>query len=415
MTVGRPARELSTLEADRTPEADKLARFQAITDAALSQLGVEDLLTELLGRIRDLLAVDIATVFLLDSAGTELIATAASGLREEIRRGGVRIPIGSGFAGRVAAQRRPLILDHVDSHSMANPALATAGVTALVGVPLIRTGTVVGVLQVGSTSPRTFTPDDVELLQLVADRASAVVQDRAARLDRAAALALQRSLLPDRPLPIPGLDLASRYLPGNDVGVGGDWYDLFVLPNGHIGVTIGDVAGSGLRAAVVMGRIRSALRAYALETLDPADVLTRLDHKILVFEPEAMATVLYAVIAPDHASMTVSNAGHMPPVLRRPGEPNRLLWLPADAPVGAFPATPRQTTSHAVPDGGALLFYTDGLVEVRGHSVIDGIEQLAEGLAGDSADALCLSAITTMLADREATDDVALLALRRTR
>jgi sigma-B regulation protein RsbU (phosphoserine phosphatase) len=385
---------------------DQLSRLQAITDAALSQLGVEDLLTELLSRTRDLMSVDSATVFLLATSGAELLATAASGLEEEIHLA-LRIPIGVGFAGQVAATGRPMIIDHVDATTVASPVLISAGVTTMLGVPLVRTGTVVGVLQVGSIAARTFTAGDIELLQLVADRASTVVQDRAARLDRATALALQRSLLPDHPPEIPGLDLATRYVPGAAVGVGGDWYDLFVLPDGHIGITIGDVAGNGLRAAVVMGRIRSALRAYALETLDPADVLSRLDRKIRIFEPETMATVLYAVIDPGHGSLTISNAGHLRPILTYPGHENTVLDVPADVPVGAFDSPRRRRTSAG------LFLYTDGLVERHDQPITDGIARLQSVLDTTTADAMCLSAMSSMLAGREATDDIALLALRR--
>jgi phosphoserine phosphatase RsbU/P len=402
----------STASGDRL---DKLGRLQTITDAALSQLGIEDLLTELLTRTRDLMSVDTATVFLLNTSGTELIATAASGLEEEVRLA-VRIPVGSGFAGRIAATGEPLVIDRVDSGTVASPVLIAAGVTTMLGVPLIRTGTMVGVLQVGSIASRVFTADDIELLQLVADRASAVVQDRAARLDRATALALQRSLLPDHPDPIPGLDLATRYVPGAAVGVGGDWYDLFVLPDGHIGITIGDVAGNGLRAAVVMGRIRSALRAYALETLDPADVLTRLDRKIRIFEPDAMATVLYAILDPDRGSLTISNAGHLRPILTRPGQPNTVMELPADVPVGAFDSPPaRRQTGQPLAVGTGVFFYTDGLIERRDVPITDSMAHLRAVLNGANADTMCVSAMTTMLAGREAVDDIALLALRRIR
>jgi putative methionine-R-sulfoxide reductase with GAF domain len=395
-----------------TAAADKLARFQAVTDAALSRLGVEDLLTELLNRTCELLSVDTATVFLLNTTDTELIAAASSGAEDEVRLG-VRIPVGSGLAGRVAVTGTPLTVDHIDPSTVASPVVLESGIATMAGVPLIRSGSVVGVLQIGSRSSRTFTDDDVELLQLVADRASSVVRDRSAALDRAAALALQRSLLPDHPEHVPGLDVAVRYAPGTEAGVGGDWYDLFVMPTGHIGITIGDVAGSGLRAAVVMGRIRSALRAYALETLDPADVLTRLDLKIRRFEPEAMATVLYAVIDPDHACMQISNAGHLPPIVTEPGRPNRILEVPPDVPVGAFIDEVRRSSRHGLAEGAGILFYTDGLVETRTEPVTRGIEILADALSGDTAEAMCFSAMTTVFGQRPVIDDVALLAVRR--
>jgi phosphoserine phosphatase RsbU/P len=116
--------------------------------------------------------------------------------------------------------------------------------------------------------------------------------------------------------------------------VGGDWYDVFVLPDGRLGVVLGDVAGSGLEAAVIMGRMRSALRAYALESADPATALRLLDRKIQYFEPNAMATVLYGIYTPRTGEFTVSSAGHLPPVLAAPGAPAGLLPLRSDPPIG---------------------------------------------------------------------------------
>src|SRR5213076_2919679 len=139
--------------------------------------------------------------------------------------------------------------------------------------------------------PRAFTGDDMDLLQLAADRAALAVQALTAKLDRAATRTLQLSLLPSALPAVGGLEMAARYVPGTGK-VGGDWYDVFPLPSGGVCAVIGDVAGTGLQAAVIMGRIRSALRAYALEAADPADVLDRLDRKMRHFEPDAMATVL---------------------------------------------------------------------------------------------------------------------------
>ncbi|MFC7484770.1 PP2C family protein-serine/threonine phosphatase [Luedemannella flava] len=178
-------------------------------------------------------------------------------------------------------------------------------------------------------------------------------------------MALQRSLLPARHLAMTGLEVAARYVPGAREGVGGDWYDLFALPSGHVGVVIGDVAGHGLRAAVVMGRIRSALRAYALESNDPADVLYRLDRKIGVFEPGAMATAVYAVIEPDLSALRLSLAGHPPPILAVPGTPARVLDLAPDLPLGVRMHAPRRSTELPLCTGELMLFYTDGLIERR--------------------------------------------------
>ena len=394
--------------------AEKLRRLQAVTDAALSQLGLEDLLDELLDRIRDLLAADTAAILLLDPSGTELVATAASGLEQEVRQG-VRLPVGKGFAGTVAARGKPVIIERIDRTRLIDPILLARRLVSVLGVPILSSGRVIGVLHVGTLTSRNFTHDDIELLQLVADRAGLAVRARLSRLDRAATVALQRSLLPARPPSVPGLDVAARYVPGAEIGVGGDWYDLFVLPSGLIGIAIGDVAGSGLRAAVVMGRIRSALRAYALETADPADVLTRLDRKVQLFEPGAMATALYAVLDPATGRLTMSSAGHLPPLVAPWAGRLRRMTIPPDLPLGAYPGAARRNTDGRLPTDACLFLYTDGLVERRDASIAIGMDLLMDALTCAPADTVCATAMATMFADRAASDDVAILAVRRTK
>src|SRR5258708_26458333 len=180
---------------------EKLRRLEAVTDAALSQLGLEDLLTELLDRIREVLHAGPATVLLMDPTGTDPGVPAASGLEEEVREG-ARVPVGAGFAGRIAAEREPYAIEHVDHSNVGNPILLAEGVVSVLGVPMISGGQLVGVLHVGSKTARKFTGDDIELLRLVADRVSLAVQARLSRLDRATAVALQRSLLPARLPPV---------------------------------------------------------------------------------------------------------------------------------------------------------------------------------------------------------------------
>jgi phosphoserine phosphatase RsbU/P len=391
---------------------EQVRRLLAVTDATLAQLDIDDLLTELTSRTRALMGTDTATILLLDSSGRDLVAVATSGLEEEVQQG-VRITVGEGFAGTIAATAQPLVIDHVDRTTVVNRILIDEQLTVMAGVPVTAAGRILGVLHVGSRTPRQFTADDIELLRLVADRAGMAAQARISRLERQTTVALQRSLLPARPPEIPGFTVAARYVPGAEVGVGGDWYDLFALPSGHVGVVIGDVAGNGLRAAVVMGRIRSALRAYALETDDPADVLTRLDRKIQHFEPDALATALYAVIDPARTRLTVSVAGHLPPILLDGDGAARPLAAPADLPLGVVHHNaPRQATTVELPQ--ALLLYTDGLVERRGQLIDEGIARLLAALSLGTADDLCAQA-TALLHHSPATDDVALIAMRRTR
>src|SRR5215212_1952413 len=171
---------------------ERLRRLQALTDAALAHLELEELLASLLLRARDMLDADTCAVLLLDEQANELVARAAVGIEEEVEQG-VRIPVGRGFAGRVAADRRPVILDDVDHADVLNPILRQKGIKSLLGVPLHAEGQVIGVLHVGTLVPRRFTDDDVELLQLAADRAAiAISHARAFEAERAARKRLEQ-------------------------------------------------------------------------------------------------------------------------------------------------------------------------------------------------------------------------------
>jgi signal transduction histidine kinase len=153
---------------------ERLRRLQAVTDVAIASLSLDELLSELLLRIRDALDADTAAVLLLDESGGELVARAAKGIEEEVERG-VRIPVGQGFAGRIAARRRAVVLDDVDHADILNPILREKGIKSMAGVPLIAHGDVLGVVHVGTLTPRVFTQSDVELLDVVAQRAAVAI------------------------------------------------------------------------------------------------------------------------------------------------------------------------------------------------------------------------------------------------
>jgi K+-sensing histidine kinase KdpD len=168
------------IEHARAFEAERRARtrlehVQAVTDAALAFLALDDLFAVLLPRIRDILRADTCAVLLVDEDADELVARAAVGIEEEVERG-VRIPVGGGFAGRVAAERRPVILDDVDHADVLNPILREKGIKSMLGVPLLVAGEPLGVIHVGTLVHRRFTSDDVELLTLVADRVALAIE-----------------------------------------------------------------------------------------------------------------------------------------------------------------------------------------------------------------------------------------------
>lgn len=240
-----------------------------------------------------------------------------------------------------------------------------------------------------------------------------VDEDLDALLGQATALALQRSLLPDRLPRVPGVDLAARYVPGHAFGVGGDWYDVFLLPSGWLGVVIGDVSGHGLASAVVMGRVRSALRSYALICDDPGEALTLLNRKVHVFEAGSLTTALYVMVSPARDRVLVSSAGHLCPVLAAPGEPAVLAGIPIDPPLGvARPRHPRRTTTLALRPGALLFCYTDGLVERRDEVIDIGLKRLTGIIEAGSAESVCAT-VMAGAAGEAPTDDVAVLAVRR--
>jgi signal transduction histidine kinase len=174
------------------PDARQLGRLQELTDAALGHLELEQLLGALLERARTLLEVDTCAILLLDAESNELVARAAVGIEEEGERD-VRIPFGKGFAGRVAAERRPVVLRDVDHADVMNPLLRERGIRSLLGVPLVDNGDVVGVLHVGSLDRRDFAPNEIELLQLAADRAAVAIEHaRVFEAERAARARLER-------------------------------------------------------------------------------------------------------------------------------------------------------------------------------------------------------------------------------
>ena len=391
-----------------------LCRIASLTDVALAHLAVEDLLAELLDRVQGLLEADTVAVLLLDPSSEYLVATAAKGIEEEVRQG-VRIPLGKGFAGRIAAEKRPVLLEHVDHTNVLNPILHQRGIRSLLGVPLLINGEAIGVLHVGTLGDRQFTGEDVSFLQIAADRIGFAIQSRRIEIERAAATVLQRSLLPARLPAVPGLEIAARYVAAEQGGVGGDWYDVFTLPSNQLCVVIGDVVGRGLAAAEVMGRLRSTLRAHTLYSNDPAEVVSRLDQQVQHFDRRRMiATVQLAIFEPSLDQLHLCSAGHPPPVFALPHRPATLVDVANDVPVGmCSQAQRRHVTTINVPQGALICFYTDGLIERRDLLLDVGLERLCEAVTADSADSVCTTVMRQLVGNHPPDDDVAVLALRR--
>jgi serine phosphatase RsbU (regulator of sigma subunit) len=282
----------------------------------------------------------------------------------------------------------------------------------MVGVPLLSGGNVIGVMHVGTVGDRQFGEADVEVMELVAERIAGAVNVRILEGERDAAEALQRSLVPSAPPRLEGLEFAARYVPA-ERGVGGDWYDVFELDNGDVWIVAGDVAGHGLRAAVVMGRIRSALRAYALLGVTPDEVLRLTDRKVQHFEIENMATCAVAVVPPPYDRAHIALAGHLPVLAASPGRPAAFVDSTSGPPLGVGTDLPWPVATIPLSPGDVLFFYTDGLIERRDESLDLGLERLQRAVTAASPEVVCQQVMAALIGAREPQDDIAILAVRR--
>jgi len=231
-------------------------------------------------------------------------------------------------------------------------------------------------------------------------------------------VSLQEAILPKRLPQLDGVDAAFRYIPGSlDTEVGGDWYDLFGFPDGRIGLVVGDVIGKGITAAAGMGRVRAALRALAFTDPAPHAVLTGLDRLFDATEnAESLTTVVYAVLDPATRVLSISDAGHLPLLVRQAD--GRTAYLETEEDEAATPLGLSETRyEHEVPlrAGDVVIGFSDGLVETRDASITDGLERLRvaaeHGPHGD-LDMLLDHLVDEMLRDQEQDDDVTLLAVR---
>jgi serine phosphatase RsbU (regulator of sigma subunit) len=309
--------------------------------------------------------------------------------------------------------------------ALARAALA-AGFRSSLSMPLRHGDRLFGSLNMHARRAGAFDERSERVGDVLARQAAGVLSDAesaartgAARLaERRIVQTLQRDLVPALPV-LPGITTAMRYLaaePGAEVG--GDWYDVFALPQDAIGVAIGDVVGHDVAAAARMNQLRSVLRSYACEGSSPCEVLDQLDHLVQSFDM-GLATAVYGTLRlhRDGAVLTYGSAGHVPPLVRDPDGVVRELsdgasWL-IGVPSSGLGGRTDATTS--LPTGSTLVLYTDGLVERRRHHLDEGIDRLAAALSGPLGDsgpeALCDRVLDRMV-DDGCTDDLALLVLR---
>lgn len=313
-------------------------------------------------------------------------------------------------------------------------------IQSTLAVPMVAHDTVVGLAQFSRTKgSEPFGERDRALAVELAARAAVCIDNaRLYRREHERALILQRSLLPPGDPEASGLDIACRYLPGNAATgrpseVGGDWFDVIELPGHRTALVVGDVMGRGLRAAVAMGELRTAVRTLAQLDLEPAEVLAQLDEiarglgapggvqqatraarrpREADLSEVYLATCVYAVYDSVTRRCTFANAGHLPPVLVEPGEPALMLDVPPGMPLGVG-GEPFEEVEVDLPEGALLALYTDGLVESRDHPLDEGLQAFVGALTDPSQplEDVCDHVLNT-LDTHHGEDDLALLMAR---
>ncbi|MFP5218171.1 MAG: SpoIIE family protein phosphatase [Actinomycetes bacterium] len=417
-------------------EAEQAQRRLALLAEATSMLAATLDVDESLDRLTQLvvpLLADFCTVHLLSpDGGVERVASTHTDLDKQhlLRRLEELQPTGLTDHSATASVLRgepPQLLREISREQIvrgvADPELVSVyeqiGIRSAVVVPLRARRQVLGALSLFSSRPNAFDEEDLSTAADLARRAALTVDNaRLYQREHQVAEALQRSLLPDLP-DVPGLDIAAKYLPGSaSAQVGGDWYDLFRLPDGAVGIAVGDVMGHDLAAAASMGQLRSVLQSYAWQGSSPAVVLDRLDQLVQGLDMAQLATCIYGRLElpalGQDGVLRLANAGHLPPVLRRGDGHVRLLRSEVSLLVGAALGIERDETEEAMGPGSVLVLYTDGLVEHRGRDLDDGLALIEEALSSaphGSAQSV-LDAVLSRMVDGPLDDDVAVLVVR---
>jgi PAS domain S-box-containing protein len=427
VTSQREAEEMrGRLTEQLSAAALRTARLQQATSMLAEALTVEQVVEVITEVGRTAIGAQRSAVALLD----------ADSLRLRVVNGIGMAPQGPDSANmtldmpsvmtRAIATRRPVLVEDPDDLRRQFEGELEINISELgderswVGLPLLAAGAPLGALRFAFARPRKITEEERVFLEALAGQCSLAVE-RAGLYERehTTAETLQRSLLPEKLPQVRGLTMEARYLPvARNMEIGGDWYDVFRLPDRRLAVTVGDVMGKGLIAAAGMGRVRNALRALALTDPRPAAVLAGLDRLFSATEmEEQVTTVSYLVIDPETGEGQAGNAGHLPALLI--GGPRKVPVLdPTEAGTPLGWPSPRRQHPFKLPPGATAVFYSDGLVENRVRGLDAGLDELVS--VADSAPPdvreqpkrLLQYLLDHMLAGHEQDDDVTVLVMQ---
>ncbi len=424
----------------REQRLDEQAALLDLSRQLLSLSDLRDVLNYVVHEVRDLLDVDACAVLLASEDGESLCFQAASGWFSDPVGNGYRVPTQGTGSGRVLHSQEPLLWDGPAATPLLSQSpmlswLRQEGFESAAIVPLVSNGRSIGTMVVDTRTPRTFTADEIRFLQLMANHAAIAIEKARLREEELARNRMERelavgrqiqlSMLPRKPLTVPGWQFAVRYEPARQVG--GDFYDYFFIPSEPdlLGVLIADVSDKGVPAAIFMALCRTTIRNSALRGRAPAEALTWANRLIMDgSQSDMFLSAFYARINVQTGACVYANAGHNPPLWWQSATQTFVPLKNSGMVLGVVPDVPMSERDIQLDPGDMLLLYTDGVTEAMNEkreefgrqrlqtAVTHTLQQTPNATADEVATAV-LQAVQAFIGNASQHDDFTLLVIRR--
>jgi serine phosphatase RsbU (regulator of sigma subunit)/anti-sigma regulatory factor (Ser/Thr protein kinase) len=412
--------ERSGLYEEEQRSRRRAERVQTSTSSLSNALTTKDVARVLVAEVANATGADaVGLVGVVDERSADVLAWEGEGQPELAplldSDADAETPVGWAIRAR-----RAVSLESQEEVEESFPAaaerFARSGREAFLLVPLVAGRRTNALLLVAWRQEHVLSREDRSLVEVLAAQAAQAL-DRARHFESEQTIAetLQRSVLPVALPRVEGVQLAARYLPGTaHLDVGGDWFDAITLPDGKLGLVVGDVVGKGVQAAASMSQLRNAIRAFSVEPLKPASALSRLNRLAEAALDTTFATVAYLVLDPQTGTCRLASAGHPPPLVAFPDGRVEFLERARGLPLGTGIDSKYRQQTVELPAGAVLVLYTDGLVERRGRSIDEGLSDLRDAVAPafHDPDSLLESVLERVVGGGERSDDIALLAVR---
>jgi serine phosphatase RsbU (regulator of sigma subunit)/anti-sigma regulatory factor (Ser/Thr protein kinase) len=419
--IGAQALERSRLFDDEQRLRRRSERIQLMTEALSGSLTQQDVAEVVVDALVQAAGADGAALSIVVEERQLQKKLAWRGYEDEAQKSWLEIPLDAPTPGnRALGTRRMVFYPTLEALAADFPeagrSMLTAKHESFLFVPLVAGGRTNGLVITSWATSVALADEDRTFIETLASQAAQAL-DRARHFEseRTIAETLQRSVLPVSLPRIESVQLAARYLPGTDeVDVGGDWFDAIHLPNGRLGLAVGDVVGKGVQSAATMAQLRNALRAFALDQMRPSSTIARLNRLTEEMSESAFATVVYAVLDPETGVCRFTSAGHPPPLVVLPDGRAEFVEGGRSLPLGTGATARYRQATRVLPVGSSMIFYTDGLVERRAESIDEGLERLrraAEEASGEP-ERLVEHILATLVGNEGRGDDIAVLVVR---